>query len=159
MAARAHLAREGAPATTGLCGARRLQGIRRDACSADWEKETAIFGLTPLVSRPRLTVQALGMRGDMMSAGTATTAVFDPGVLVGEAPGFLAFKSRLAAVARAQGTTSIRGPTRSGEELGAPLVHAQARPACPPFGAPHRAALPEEPLEAELFGPCRGALP
>jgi two-component system NtrC family response regulator len=93
----------------------------------------------------------------MMSAGTATTAVFDPGVLVGEAPGFLAFKSRLAAVARAQRTTTIVGPTGSGKELVARLLHAQSGRACRPYVTVHCAALPENLFEAELFGHCRGA--
>ena len=93
-----------------------------------------------------------------MSAGTAaTSAVFDPGVLVGEAPGFVAFKARLAAVARAQRTTTIVGPTGSGKELVARLLHAQSGRVCRPYVTVHCGALPENLFEAELFGHCRGA--
>ncbi len=92
-----------------------------------------------------------------MSAGSAASAVFDPGVLVGEAPGFVAFKVRLAAVARAQRTTTIVGPTGSGKELVARLLHAHSGRACRPYVTVHCGALPENLFEAELFGHCRGA--
>src|SRR5260370_32705533 len=92
-----------------------------------------------------------------MSAGSAASAVFDPGVLVGEAPGFVAFKVRLAAVARAQRTTTIVGPTASGKELLARLLHAHSGRACRPYVTMHCGALPENLFEADLFGHCPGA--
>jgi DNA-binding NtrC family response regulator len=92
-----------------------------------------------------------------MSAGCAATTAFDPGLLVGQDPAFVAFKTRLAAVARVQRTTTIIGPTGSGKELVARLLHAQSPRAPRPYVTVHCGALPENLFEAELFGHCRGA--
>lgn len=92
-----------------------------------------------------------------MTAETAAPAAFDPGALVGDAPAFLAFKARLAAVARAQRTTTIVGATGTGKELVARLLHEQSHRAGRPYVVVHCGALPENLLEAELFGHCRGA--
>jgi DNA-binding NtrC family response regulator len=92
-----------------------------------------------------------------MSPTATALAAFDPALLMGEAPLFVAFKMRLGAVARAERTTTVVGPTGSGKELVARLLHAQSTRVCKPYVTVHCGALPENLIEAELFGHCRGA--
>jgi two-component system response regulator HydG len=66
-------------------------------------------------------------------------------------------KSRLPAVARAQRTTLICGPTGSGKDVVARSLHAQSPRKGKPFVTVHCAALPETLVEAEMFGHSRGA--
>jgi DNA-binding NtrC family response regulator len=66
-------------------------------------------------------------------------------------------KSRLPAVARAQRTTLISGPTGSGKDVLAHSLHAQSPRRSRPFVTVHCAALPDALVEAEMFGHSRGA--
>jgi DNA-binding NtrC family response regulator len=76
---------------------------------------------------------------------------------LGHSPSVVALKQRLQAVARAQRTTTIVGPTGSGKELVARQLHQCSPRAARPYVTVHCAALPENLVEAELFGHCRGA--
>ena len=77
--------------------------------------------------------------------------------LLGASPRFGVLKSRLPAVARAQRTTLISGPTGSGKDVVARSLHAQSPRRARPFVAVHCAALPDTLVEAEMFGHARGA--
>jgi DNA-binding NtrC family response regulator len=68
-----------------------------------------------------------------------------------------ALSSRIGAVARARRTTLISGPTGSGKEVVASALHAAAQPSHAPYVVVHCGALPEQLVEAELFGHTRGA--
>ena len=81
----------------------------------------------------------------------------DTSAFIGEAPSIQALRQRIAAVARVQRTTTIVGPTGSGKEVAARLLHALSSRAAHPFVTVHCAALPDNLVEAELFGHCRGA--
>src|SRR5262245_9590954 len=85
--------------------------------------------------------------------------VADPDVvpLLGRSSAFLAMKRRLPAVARAQRTTLISGPTGSGKDVVARTLHEQSARRGLPFIPVHCAALPDTLLEAEMFGHSRGA--
>ncbi|MEO8550994.1 MAG: sigma-54 dependent transcriptional regulator [Kofleriaceae bacterium] len=77
--------------------------------------------------------------------------------LLGESRQFEVLRSRLPAVARAQRTTLIAGPTGSGKDVVARTLHASSPRRAGPFVAVHCAALPDTLVEAEMFGHARGA--
>jgi two-component system response regulator HydG len=77
--------------------------------------------------------------------------------LLGGSPKFAVIKNRLPAVARAQRTTLISGPTGAGKDVIARVLHAKSPRRSRPFVAVHCAALPDTLVEAEMFGHARGA--
>jgi DNA-binding NtrC family response regulator len=77
--------------------------------------------------------------------------------LVGESLTFKQLRSSLETVARAQRTTLVLGPTGSGKDVVARTLHECSPRRSQPFVAVQCAALPENLVEAELFGHSRGA--
>ena len=78
-------------------------------------------------------------------------------LLIGQSPTFLALKDRLPVIAQAQRTTLIGGPTGSGKDVVARSLHRQSARSERPYVAVHCAALPDNLVEAEMFGHSRGA--
>lgn len=66
-------------------------------------------------------------------------------------------KQRIPLLARARRTTLISGPTGTGKEVVAARLHAANCEPAAPYIAVHCGALPEQLVEAELFGHTRGA--
>jgi DNA-binding NtrC family response regulator len=64
---------------------------------------------------------------------------------------------RLDAIARAERTTLISGPTGSGKDVVAHSLHERSRRSSAPLIVVHCAALPDNLIEAELFGHAKGA--
>jgi DNA-binding NtrC family response regulator len=83
------------------------------------------------------------------AVGTAT--------MLGQSSAFHHLRNRISQVARARRTTLICGPTGSGKDLIAHLLHDSSDRHDRPFVAVHCAALPEALVEAEMFGHARGA--
>jgi DNA-binding NtrC family response regulator len=79
------------------------------------------------------------------------------GSVVGMSPPIVALHRRLDAIARAERTTLITGPTGAGKDVVAHALHARSRRADKPFVVVQCAALPDSLVEAELFGHSRGA--
>jgi two-component system, NtrC family, response regulator AtoC len=79
--------------------------------------------------------------------------------LLGESAGFKRAMERLDRVARASSnaTVLIQGETGSGKELMARYLHAHSARASGPFIDINCSAIPEQPLESQLFGHERGA--
>ncbi|MCW5802655.1 MAG: sigma-54-dependent Fis family transcriptional regulator [Deltaproteobacteria bacterium] len=77
--------------------------------------------------------------------------------MVGASLAIRQLKARLPAVARAQRTTLISGPTGAGKDVVARSLHAQSPRRERPFVTVHCAALPDTLVEAEMFGHARGA--
>src|SRR5208337_784037 len=77
--------------------------------------------------------------------------------LVGDAPCMLEVSRRVRLVAPLMSTVLVEGPTGSGKELVAEALHRLSLRSRKPFVAINCAAIPEELLEAELFGHTRGA--
>ncbi len=77
--------------------------------------------------------------------------------LVGEAPGMRQVRKLIEKVAPTDSTVLIRGETGCGKELVAQAVHNQSHRAGQAFVPINCGALPENLIESELFGHCRGA--
>ena len=72
-------------------------------------------------------------------------------------PPIVALHRKLDAIARAERTTLITGPTGAGKDVVAHSLHERSRRASKPFVVVQCAALPDNLVEAELFGHSRGA--
>ncbi len=77
--------------------------------------------------------------------------------LIGETPVMAQLKSLISRVAPTDSTVLIRGETGSGKELVARSIHQESMRAEMPFVAVNCGALPENLIESELFGHCKGA--
>ncbi len=77
--------------------------------------------------------------------------------MIAESQQMRAVLSRLPAIVRARKPTLICGPTGSGKEVIARALHDASPHADGSYVAVHCGALPEELVEAELFGHTRGA--
>lgn len=77
--------------------------------------------------------------------------------VVGRAPAFLQVLHLLDRVAPTDRAVLIAGPTGSGKEIMAQLLHHRGRDAQAPFLDLNCGALPEHLVEAELFGYAKGA--
>ncbi len=77
--------------------------------------------------------------------------------MIGSSPAIAELLSKLPAVVRAQRTTLITGPTGSGKEVLARMLHQKAFDDCAPFIPVNCGAIPEDLIESELFGHAKGA--
>lgn len=80
-----------------------------------------------------------------------------PSELIGDSPVMRKLLRRIPVAARARRTTLISGPTGSGKEVVAAMLHSAAGREDAPYVAVHCGALPENLVESELFGHTRGA--
>ena len=76
---------------------------------------------------------------------------------VAESPVMQFTLARVATLARARRTTLITGPTGSGKEIIARMLHDKGQAPGAPYVVVHCGALPDHLAEAELFGHTRGA--
>lgn len=96
------------------------------------------------------------------SAERDSRAVEHPG-LIGDSPPMTAVRDQIAAIGKIGGqgetapTVLIQGETGTGKDIAARMVHGQGDGAGRPFIHVDCATLPNELIEAELFGHTRGA--
>lgn len=81
----------------------------------------------------------------------------DPGLLVGNNEAMRRVRELAEEVARSEVTVLIEGESGTGKEIVARTIHLQSPRATKPFISVNCAALPEQLLEAELFGHVKGA--
>jgi len=102
-----------------------------------------------------------GVGAGSTPADVETASRFRPasrfGSLVGASPRMQELYARLGQVAASGATVLIQGETGTGKELVARAIHEASARASAPFAVVDCGALPENLLEAELFGHARGA--
>jgi two-component system response regulator HydG len=77
--------------------------------------------------------------------------------LVGTGPAMQGLQTAIDFVARSSAPVLVTGETGAGKELVARAIHARSSRAGGPFVAVNMSAIPEDLLEAEIFGHVRGA--
>lgn len=82
---------------------------------------------------------------------------FDFCNIIGRSPSMHALFIRISKVAQNDSTVLITGPTGTGKNLVARAIHTLSRRKNQPIVTVNCAAFPEQLLESELFGHCRGA--
>ena len=117
-------------------------------------------GALPEAALP--VADASAPRGPVLVAAPPDPARPAPAVdrlseLIGDAPVILEISRRIRLVAPRTTPVLIEGPTGSGKELVAEALHRLSPRSRKPFFAINCAAIPENLLEAELFGHTRGA--
>ena len=89
---------------------------------------------------------------------TTTDELIDPEEMVGNAPAMQEAYRAIARLSQSNATVLITGETGTGKELVANALHRHSVRRDMPFVALNMAALPNELVEAELFGHEKGAL-
>jgi DNA-binding NtrC family response regulator len=112
-------------------------------------------------------LQLLVGRGAHLVLSRRATLVRRPGVraatgdeevsLIGTTPVFRRSVDLAAKVANTDASVFITGESGSGKEMFAQYIHQMSHRADKPFVAVNCAALPEQLLESEMFGHCKGA--
>lgn len=102
-------------------------------------------------SRYRDSVEAL----KRLDQGAAATAIFDE--LLGSSSAMVQLANMLRQIADVDSSVLITGESGTGKELVARALHRNSRRARGPFVAINCAAVPDNLLEAELFGHVKGA--
>nr|HPN85398.1 sigma 54-interacting transcriptional regulator [Victivallales bacterium] len=82
---------------------------------------------------------------------------FRPSNIIGNSHEMQMVYDQIEKVAKSNATTLIIGETGTGKELVASAIHYNSDRANKPFVKVHCAALPENIIESELFGHCKGA--
>lgn len=104
--------------------------------------------------------QALGVRAlkeENRSTKARLGERFDFSGLIGRSPAMLTLVEDLRMIAPSEATVLILGPSGTGKEVVANVIHHNSPRARGPFVKVNCAALPETLLEAELFGHEKGA--
>ncbi|HRU02442.1 MAG TPA: sigma 54-interacting transcriptional regulator, partial [Victivallales bacterium] len=82
---------------------------------------------------------------------------FKPDNIIGNSHEMQIVYDQIAKIAKSDSTALIIGETGTGKELVASAIHYNSNRAKKPFVKVHCAALPENIIESELFGHCKGA--
>lgn len=133
-------------------GAKRIVVV--DGQAAEWSVQEEMGGRMLTVTLPETGLPALRDAG-LMALADLLAAPF--GAMVAADPQTGALIDMARRVARFDVSVFINGPTGSGKEVLSRLIHQASQRADKPFVAINCAAIPENMLEAILFGHEKGA--
>lgn len=119
----------------------------------------AKYSVTPEMSGKILRVQLPAGRDDAVQSALVVADLIcaDLSNMIAADDSTVALSALAARVARTDVTVFVNGPTGTGKEVLARFVHNQSSRAAKPFVAINCAAIPENLLEAVLFGHEKGA--
>jgi two-component system response regulator HydG len=115
------------------------------------------FDPDELLLRARRAIEARLLRQEIRRLREARGRAVSFGEMIGTSPEMERVFALIDRVAQSSAAVLVTGETGSGKELVARAVHDRSRRAHGPFVAVNCAAIPENLLEAELFGHTRGA--
>ncbi|MFO0724455.1 MAG: sigma-54 dependent transcriptional regulator [Myxococcota bacterium] len=128
-----------------------------DYAAKPWNDEKLLHTVQNLLRMRRLELENSSLRMAGARAKKALEARYDLLGLVYESPEMQSVVSLAAHVAPSEAPVLILGPNGSGKEKLAEIVHANSRRRAQPFIKVNAGGLPDELLEAELFGAEPGA--
>jgi two-component system response regulator HydG len=91
------------------------------------------------------------------SPPSSPTSATENQEIVGTGPSMAGLRTAIDLVARSSAPVLVTGETGSGKELVARAIHARSARSDHPFVAVNMSAIPQELMEAEIFGHVRGA--
>ena len=115
------------------------------------------FRLAEIKARLNRIADKRAMSHKAIALETRLKAAEGPLELVGETEAMRQITQLIDTVAPTTSSVLIQGETGTGKELVARIVHHKGERASQPFVPVNCAALPENLVESELFGHCRGA--
>jgi DNA-binding NtrC family response regulator len=115
------------------------------------------FDPDELLLRARRAIEAKQLRQEIRRLREARGRALPFGTMIGSSPEMERVYALIDRVAQSSAAVLVTGETGAGKELVARAIHDRSRRAHGPFIAVNCAAIPENLLEAELFGHTRGA--
>jgi two-component system, NtrC family, response regulator HydG len=105
----------------------------------------------------RIVANALDLRLHPIESTRVLTTTIGKPELIGSGPAMRTLQTTIDFVARSSAPVLVTGETGSGKELVARAIHARSTRNLRPFVAVNMSAIPQELMEAEIFGHARGA--
>jgi two-component system, NtrC family, response regulator HydG len=105
----------------------------------------------------RIVANALDLRLHPIESTRPLTTTVGKAELVGTGPAMRTLQTAIDFVARSSAPVLVTGETGAGKELVARAIHARSTRNLKPFVAVNMSAIPQELMEAEIFGHVRGA--
>src|SRR5262249_3619746 len=124
------------------------------------QRTLATSELDFLTALAHVTAAAVEQAGEQRRLTRVAEALRDeraPVEMIGDSEPMRRLKARVEKYAASSASVLIRGESGTGKELVARTLHALSPRAEQPFGAVHRAAIPDTLIESELFGHEKGA--
>ena len=121
-----------------------------DFITKPFETDVVLLAIDRALGHRRLSQEVTRLRDAVARADRS-------GAIVGDSPAMRRVVEVIDRVAHTDSTVLVTGESGTGKELVARALHEKSRRASGPFVAINCAALPENLLEAELFGHTKGA--
>ncbi len=137
-----------------------VSGIKGTLVNSEDEKIPVTVDYIPLVNNLNKVIGGLTAIQDMTlvhQLDQVKRHKYDFHHMIGKAPVMQKLFDMVKVVAGTESTILIQGPTGTGKDLMAKIIHSRSRRAEKPFIKVNCAAIPENLLESEIFGYVKGA--
>ncbi len=137
-----------------------VSGVKSTLINSEDEKIPVIMDYIPLINNQNKVIGGLTAIQDMTLVHQLDQVKhhkYDFHHMIGKAPVMEKLFDLVKVVAGTESTILIQGPTGTGKDLMAKIIHSRSRRAGKPFIKVNCAAIPENLLESEIFGYVRGA--
>lgn len=137
-----------------------VNGIKGTLLNAEDERIPVNVDYIPLQNDHGKIIGGLAALQDMTLVHQLDQVISDKYTfhdMIGKDPEMQKIFDLVKVVARTESTVLIEGPTGTGKDLLAKIIHSESRRAVKPFIKVNCAAIPENLLESEIFGYAKGA--